>query len=687
MKTNIHLRHQALHVPSGLLVCLLLLGLCSCDEKSKEASQPAPVPAEKKLATTPDPQEHLHWPVEVMIDKKRMAIPPQANNTRTLRQSQHGLMAWLKSSPIGGLLPESGRYIQSGGGAVRQPFKHILRDPKAVGKKGGVSKHQVTQDGGRTEIDADAGKVHYWNKDGTTSTWDGRKRTFTYADIEGSRTIWDVTNGGSVTYDNEGATIDHNADGSVDITNEDGSGAHLNGPGADDGSIGYTFGPGGPDAGTTTQFDDGDSIELPPPTYSDPPPESADPTENLGTTDGGLPFDGAGDAGSDKLASGSGDPHYLTRDGTGYSSQAVGEFVLATGTKGRQMQARHQRWNDSNYVSSITAIAFLVGETPIEVRLDGTVLMDGRAAPNHPMTQGEIPGGGVLGVWRSDSKLVSVVVVWPDISVAWVSVNKTWLDFHLQWRSAAPEQRGLLGSNDDDAANDLTDRNGKVASATNDTEVAAFVNSWRVTSEESLFTYGPNETTATYTDLDFPKDNAPTAHTALAEECCGSLPAGFAKEKCLYDVSVTGDRSFAPAYQNLYLRHQGALLHATRASMAAKARATKRGPALLTEAERKSAAKVELGAAFNETLKAGESKVFTFEFDDPNSTKLGLLSNQLAPGAKYSPDAAAYALFDKDGKLIGEMKPATVDFPMTELEKGTHYLKIMGPGLVDMKLH
>ena len=283
-------------------------------------------------------------------------------------------------------------------------------------------------------------------------------------------------------------------------------------------------------------------------------------------------------------------------------------------------------------------------------------------------------------------RLAAVVVVWPDLSAAWVTPHRQWLDFHLQWRRSAPEHRGLLGSNDDNPANDLTDRGIQVDSK-NEVGVRAFVESWRLTDSESLFTYAEGESTATYTLLDFPRTQVPPAHAALAQECCGNLPEGFAKESCIYDVSMTGDRSFAISYQDVAIRHTGAMIHKKWAKARGSQKSSSAGGLQITEAERKGAQGIELGATIKETLPAGQSRVYRFEFPAANDTKLGVLSNELEVRKAYTPDIAGYALFDSEGVRVGEVTAAVNDSPAVELKSGTYFIKIVGPGLIHIKLH
>jgi len=55
---------------------------------------------------------------------------------------------------------------------------------------------------------------------------------------------------------------------------------------------------------------------------------------------------------------------------------------------------------------------------------------------------------------------------------------------------------GLLGNNDGDSSNELQKRDGSLA-----TDIDSFVADWRLLDSESLFTYAPGESTATYTGI------------------------------------------------------------------------------------------------------------------------------------------------------------------------------------------
>jgi|GEM_PF-5309436 len=635
------------HRSIAISFAVVSLVASGCKKKPPVASAPPPavVPSTVNAQTDDDP---MLWPITVKLGTDGRAVP---ETSRLTPRQQDKWMAGAEWQP-----DPHGMFIANPSATYRQPFKTIVRGPgpKSV-QKGGGKTHSVGSDGSRSEFDADSGSLWTWDSDGGVSVWDGGNGTFTYRAPDGTV---------SQTGDVPGQTITTNPDGSKDIRNEDGSGAHLNGPqeAAKEGApIGYTYGPDGPDGERTTIYDDGGSVELPTP----------------------LPGGGSG-PGGDRLSNGVGEPHYNTSDGTAYTTQAAGEFVLVTGVPGREVQARHEPWKGSESFSAITAMAFRVGESKIEIRLDGTVLLDGTAAPDGSLVQGDITGGGAVGVWRKAGVMKAAVVIWPDLSAVWLLPRDGWLDFHLQWRGEAPTHRGLLGSNDGDAANDLTGRDGTIATNGGEAELVKFVNSWRITAEESLFTYKPGQSVATFALMDFPRQPAKAQYAELAEECCKDLPEGTAKRQCFYDVSMTGDRSFADSYREL-LRRQKAV--AARAQIAKKPAPAASGGIILTEEEQEKATAVEVGATIQETLSAGISKVYRFSFSDPNQAPVAILSQNLEAGQTYDPQRAGYALFDESMAPIAGARPATADMEFEALKPGTYYLKVVGPGAIHIKIH
>jgi len=78
----------------------------------------------------------------------------------------------------------------------------------------------------------------------------------------------------------------------------------------------------------------------------------------------------------------------------------------------------------------------------------------------------------------------------------------------------------------------------------------------------------------------------------------------------------------------------------------------------------------------------------TYSFDVATASELTAQSNDLAcPGAAYVAGKAAYAFFDEAGTVVSGPRLACDDDPdAAELEPGTYYLKLVGPGAVDVKV-
>ncbi len=111
------------------------------------------------------------------------------------------------------------------------------------------------------------------------------------------------------------------------------------------------------------------------------------------------------------------------------------------------------------------------------------------------------------------------------------------------------------------------------------------------------------------------------------------------------------------------------------------------GHILLSKEEREKATPVELNSTLKETLAEGESKVFRFEWTGTGSLELAVLSNELEVRQDYQPGMKGYAIFDSAGQRVGADTPAINDWPPRKLEPGTYYIKLVGPGTLDIKLH
>ncbi|MFC4145663.1 VWD domain-containing protein [Micromonospora mangrovi] len=256
-----------------------------------------------------------------------------------------------------------------------------------------------------------------------------------------------------------------------------------------------------------------------------------------------------------------GDPHLVTFDRHYYDFQAVGEFVLVASTAGDPLtvQVRQTPMGDSRTVSVNSAVAFRLGDHRVtltlahgatEVRVDGAVV----AAP--PAELG-IPGGGTLARRPSDTGAADGYDLrWPDGSAAAIDQIGPY-GYRLLMKLAADRAgkvHGLLGDFDGDPSDDIATASGTALTPPVPFEklYPAYADGWRVTGQNSLFSYADGEDTGTFTDRGFP-DRAATAadlspdRRARAEQVCrwAGLTDPWQFAECVFDVGVTGRAEFA----------------------------------------------------------------------------------------------------------------------------------------------
>lgn len=116
--------------------------------------------------------------------------------------------------------------------------------------------------------------------------------------------------------------------------------------------------------------------------------------------------------------------------------------------------------------------------------------------------------------------------------------------------------RGLVGSANGDIRDDLSRRDGTVLPLTSSASVihGTYADSWRVTDDESLFSYGTGQSTATFTDKSFPANILTIADFSEEEVVAASMACANAGvvpgpqfEDCVFDVASTGDDTYAHA--------------------------------------------------------------------------------------------------------------------------------------------
>src|SRR5699024_11657368 len=115
------------------------------------------------------------------------------------------------------------------------------------------------------------------------------------------------------------------------------------------------------------------------------------------------------------------------------------------------------------------------------------------------------------------------------------------------------DTEGLLGSADGDGGNDFTIRDGEVLEQplSHDDLYDRFVDSWRITDDESLFDYADGTDTEHYTDRSFPAGpmtaaDLDDADRTRAEAVCrtAGIEDEGVLEACILDYGLTSEIGF-----------------------------------------------------------------------------------------------------------------------------------------------
>lgn len=270
-----------------------------------------------------------------------------------------------------------------------------------------------------------------------------------------------------------------------------------------------------------------------------------------------------------------GDPHIVTADGLGYDYYASGDYILSRikDVSGYEIQARFLPGHQTSWPQ---AVSVKIGNDIVEVQ-GRTITVTGEQMNilriwvngeityygTHPRSSlfYVLPSGGAIAITRTVTRgstinPTSVVLIWPEGSQTEnygvvARVNSSGSPF-VQLQIARPDtfaglERGLMGDNDGDPANDFIRRNGQVLGQ--DTNLSfselygLFGTDWLVKPYESLFRNPeaikpefPSEVvTLTPTQRDF------------GEEACQGL-TGFYGEACILDVGLSGSVDLVKEY-------------------------------------------------------------------------------------------------------------------------------------------
>jgi hypothetical protein len=255
---------------------------------------------------------------------------------------------------------------------------------------------------------------------------------------------------------------------------------------------------------------------------------------------------------------GTGDVHLTTYDGLHYDFQAEGEFILTQSTASGnsfQVQIRLQPWFTSASVSVMTMIAAAVGTDRVTFGLNraNPVWIDGSPSSlSSTNTVINLNGGQVVQLSSASWKLTwntgETMTVTDSGAYFGISVSLSPLD-------APGSVHGLFGP-DEGAANDFQLADGAVVPQplTSAQLYGEYANAWRITQANSLLDYGPNQTTGTFTDLNFPGDALSLANlpqNVVNQAAAAVAAAGVTDPNLTADAELdyiaTGDTSFITA--------------------------------------------------------------------------------------------------------------------------------------------
>lgn len=284
-------------------------------------------------------------------------------------------------------------------------------------------------------------------------------------------------------------------------------------------------------------------------------------------------------------ASNRGDPHITTIGGVNYDFQGAGEFVHLRAGTGLEVQLRHTPVatasaiaNDytglTSCVSVNTALAARVGDHRVtfqpgrnpDNRSEGVLRVDGR-----PVTLG--PRGLALGGGGRVTRTATgggIEILFPDKTHLlatpgfWGPPNNIWyLNVDVD---NSPGREGIMGAILPGSwlplLPDGTPFGRKPASLSQrNLELnQQFADAWRVTASDSLFDYAPGESTATFTNRSWPPDKPPCVipgskippakpmDPRKARDLCAKVAEKTMRAQCVFDVTVTGQASFANTY-------------------------------------------------------------------------------------------------------------------------------------------
>ena len=284
--------------------------------------------------------------------------------------------------------------------------------------------------------------------------------------------------------------------------------------------------------------------------------------------------------------SGRGDPHITTSNAINYDFQGAGEFVYLRDGDGLEIQTRQTpvatasaigpdaHTGLTSCVSVNTAVAARVGKFRVSYQPD--VGQDSRGLVLHvdgkPIKLGskglDLGGGGRV---INSGVGGGIEIFFPDKThlIAtpnfWSSQNLWYLNLDVV---NTPGREGIMGSIMPGSwLSALPDGSslGPMPASLNQRYVdlnKKFADAWRVKNSTSLFDYAVGTDTKTFTNRDWPPEKPPCTiadskiqparpmDPQKAEELCRAVTDKEMNAQCVFDLTMTGEPSFAKTYFN-----------------------------------------------------------------------------------------------------------------------------------------